>query len=119
MIPCLQDVITEEAELNQIFGTPSAVAIRKVTSALTPSYRRLIEASAGILDDDDVAQAVGALSLTIPREPFGSLLAAKLHDADLEVRLATITSLMDLRPRRIGDLTTIRWRASASKIRAP
>jgi HEAT repeat protein len=45
--------------------------------------------------------AVEALSLTIPREPFGSLLAAKLQDADLEVRLATITSLMDLRPRNL------------------
>jgi Carboxypeptidase regulatory-like domain len=45
---------------------------------------------------DSRKQAVQALDLASPREPYLSQLEAMLDDKDVEVRLATITSLVDL-----------------------
>ena len=49
---------------------------------------------------DTRKQAVQALGLVSAREPYLSELEAMLGDKDVEVRLATITSLVDLRNRR-------------------
>lgn len=49
---------------------------------------------------DTRKQAVLALSLAASREPFQSELEAMLQDKDVEVRLATISSLVDLRSKR-------------------
>ena len=49
---------------------------------------------------DTRRQAVQALSLVGPREPYLSQLDASLDDKDLEVRLATIASLTDLNNKR-------------------
>ncbi|MFT4180388.1 MAG: pyridoxamine 5'-phosphate oxidase family protein [Rhizobium sp.] len=38
-------IITSVEELNELYGVPGEAAIAKVTSALTPLYRRMIEAS--------------------------------------------------------------------------
>ena len=46
--------------------------------------------------------AVQALGLLPPVEPYLSQLEAMLQDKDVPVRLATITSLMDLRNPRTG-----------------
>jgi len=49
---------------------------------------------------DNRKHAVQALGLVSPREPYLSQLEAMLDDKDVEVRLATITSLMDLKNER-------------------
>jgi len=54
---------------------------------------------------DTRKHAVQALGLVSPREPYLSLLETMLDDKDVEVRLATITSLVDLRnPRTVPTL---------------
>ncbi len=54
---------------------------------------------------DSRKQAVEALGLVSPREPYLSQLEAMLDDKDVEVRLATITSLLDLKnPRTVPAL---------------
>jgi HEAT repeat protein len=67
----------------------------------------LHDRAAGILNDslndgnpDTRTQAVQALSLAGSREPYLSLVEAMLGDKDVEVRLATIASLVDLRNSR-------------------
>jgi HEAT repeat protein len=61
----------------------------------------------GLLDDslkdknpDTRKQAVQALGLVSPQEPYISQLEAMLDDKDVQVRLAAITSLVDLRNAR-------------------
>ncbi len=49
---------------------------------------------------DTRKHAVQALGLVSPREPYLSQLEAMLDDKDVEVRLATITSLVDLKSSR-------------------
>src|SRR5579864_4984478 len=49
---------------------------------------------------DTRKHAVQALSLIGPREPYLSQLEVMLDDKDVEVRLATIASLLDLRSPR-------------------
>ncbi len=49
---------------------------------------------------DTRKQAVEALGLVSVREPYLSQLEAMLNDKDLDVKLATITSLVDLKSRR-------------------
>ncbi|HTS77823.1 MAG TPA: HEAT repeat domain-containing protein [Bryobacteraceae bacterium] len=49
---------------------------------------------------DTRKQAVQALGLIGPREPYLSWLQGMLDDKDVEVKLATITSLLDLKNRR-------------------
>jgi PPOX class probable FMN-dependent enzyme len=45
MLREIPDVISSEAELLPLFGTPAATSIRKEVPALTPSYRKMIQAS--------------------------------------------------------------------------
>src|SRR5579872_6757156 len=60
----------------------------------------LLEDSLKDKNPDNRKHAVQALGLVSPREPYLSQLEAMLDDKDVEVRLATITSLMDLKNDR-------------------
>jgi HEAT repeat protein len=71
-----------------------------VTPSLQEQARGFIEDSLKDKNPDNRKHAVQALGLVSPREPFLSLLEAMLDDKDVEVRLATITSLMDLKNER-------------------
>jgi HEAT repeat protein len=62
--------------------------------------RDIIERALKDKNPDTRKQAVIALSLGGPREPFLSELEAMLSDKDVEVRLAAISSLADLKNRR-------------------
>jgi len=64
--------------------------------------RNLLEDSLKDGNPDTRRHAVQALGLVSPREPYLSRLEAMLDDKDVEVRLATITSLVDLKnPRTV------------------
>ncbi len=72
--------------------------------SVTPSNQ---DRARGLLDDslkdknpDTRKHAVQALGLVSPREPYLSQLEAMLDDKDVEVRLATIASLVDLKSSR-------------------
>ena len=82
-----------------VFGqTPKPVS---APIAVMPSdqdrARGLLEDSLKDKNPDTRKHAVQSLGLVSPREPYLSELEAMLDDKDVEVRLATITSLMDLR----------------------
>jgi HEAT repeat protein len=62
--------------------------------------RSFLEDSLKDKNPDTRKHAVQALGLVSPREPYLSELEAMLDDKDVEVRLATITSLVDLKNRR-------------------
>jgi HEAT repeat protein len=62
--------------------------------------RRLLDNELKDKNPDSRKQAVQALGLVSPSEPYLSQLEAMLDDKDVEVRLATITSLVDLRNQR-------------------
>jgi len=62
--------------------------------------RDLLEASLKDKNPDTRKHAVQSLGLVSPREPYLSQLEAMLDDKDVEVRLATITSLVDLKSSR-------------------
>jgi HEAT repeat protein len=62
--------------------------------------RDYLDASLKDKNPDTRKHAVQALGLVSPREPYLSRLEAMLDDKDVEVRLATITSLVDLRSSR-------------------
>src|SRR5579864_1944861 len=69
--------------------------------ASTPDRARSIIAdSLKDSNPDTRKHAVQALSLISPREPYLSQLEAMLDDKDVEVRLATIASLLDLKSTR-------------------
>jgi len=86
------------------------VVLGQTSRALSPSVpvmpseqdraRGLIEDSLKDKNPDTRKHAVQALGLVSPREPYLSELEAMLDDKDVEVRLATITSLMDLKNER-------------------
>ena len=86
------------------------VVLGQTSPALSPSVavmpseqdraRGLIEDSLKDKNPDTRKHAVQALGLVSPREPYLSELEAMLDDKDVEVRLATITSLMDLKNER-------------------
>ena len=85
-----------------VFGQTTQPASLPVT--VTPSQQ---ERARGFIDDslkdknpDNRKHAVQALGLVSPVEPYLSQLEAMLDDKDVEVRLATITSLMDLKNER-------------------
>jgi HEAT repeat protein len=85
-----------------IFGQSAAAPSAPV--AVVPSdqdrARGLLEDSLKDKNPDTRKHAVQSLGLVSPREPYLSQLAAMLDDNDVEVRLATITSLMDLKSER-------------------
>jgi HEAT repeat protein len=62
--------------------------------------RSLLEDSLKDKNPDTRKHAVQALGLVSVREPYLSELEAMLNDKDVEVRLATITSLVDLKNER-------------------
>jgi HEAT repeat protein len=62
--------------------------------------RTLLEDSLKDKNPDARKQAVQALGLVGPREPYLSELTSMLDDKDIEVRLATITSLVDLKDKK-------------------
>jgi len=62
--------------------------------------RGFLEESLKDKNPDTRKHAVQALGLLTAREPYLTELEAMLNDKDVEVRLATITSLVDLRSRR-------------------
>jgi HEAT repeat protein len=62
--------------------------------------RGFLEESLKDKNPDTRKQAVQALGLLRAREPYLSELEAMLDDKDVEVRLATITSLVDLKNQR-------------------
>jgi HEAT repeats len=73
----------------------------------TPTERAYGYLNAGLQDrnPDTRKQAVQALGLIGPREPYITQLEGMLDDKDVEVKLATITSLLDLKnPRTVGAL---------------
>lgn len=74
------------------------------TGAAQPSIqnhaRAILEESLKDKNPDMRKQAVQALGLVGPREPYLSELEGMLEDKDVEVRLATITSLVDLKNKR-------------------
>jgi HEAT repeat protein len=81
-------------------------------SAQTPSLPALHDRAAGLLNvaltdknPDTRKQAVQALSLAATSEPYLSQVEGMLADKDVEVRLATVTSIVDLKNKRtIGAL---------------
>src|SRR5579864_482320 len=62
--------------------------------------RSFLEESLKDKNPDTRKHAVQALGLVSPREPYISELESMLDDKDVEVKLATITSLVDLKNRR-------------------
>jgi HEAT repeat protein len=62
--------------------------------------RSLLDSSLKDKNPDTRKHAVQALGLVSPQEPFLSQLEAMLDDKDVEVRLAVITSLVDLKNKR-------------------
>ena len=62
--------------------------------------RSLLDNSLKDKNPDTRKHAVQALGLVSPSEPYLSQLEAMLEDKDVEVRLATITSLVDLKNKR-------------------
>jgi HEAT repeat protein len=73
----------------------------------TPTERAYSYLSAGLSDrnPDTRKQAVQALGLIGPREPYITQLETMLDDKDVEVKLATVTSLLDLKnPRTVPAL---------------
>lgn len=73
----------------------------------TPRERSISDLNAGLQDrnPDTRKQAVQALGLIGPREPYITQLEGMLDDKDVEVKLATITSLLDLKnPRTVSAL---------------
>jgi HEAT repeat protein len=69
--------------------------------------RTLLADSLKDKNPDTRKHAVQSLGLVSPTEPYLSQLEAMLADKDVEVRLATITSLVDLRtPRTVATLLT-------------
>jgi HEAT repeat protein len=92
-------LVTPFLSLCIVFGqTPKPVS---APIAVMPSdqdrARGLLEDSLKDKNPDTRKHAVQSLGLVSPREPYLSELEAMLDDKDVEVRLATITSLMDLR----------------------
>src|SRR5579864_2908244 len=71
-----------------------------VTASNQDRARSFLEDSLKDKNPDSRKQAVQALGLVSAREPYLSELEAMLDDKDVEVRLATITSLVDLKSRR-------------------
>src|ERR1051326_7842811 len=86
------------------FGqTPASLsppAAAKVTPSAQDRARSLLDSSLKDKNPETRKHAVQSLGLVSPNEPYLSQLEAMLDDKDVEVRLAAITSLVDLRNQR-------------------
>src|ERR1700676_2749012 len=80
--------------------TPPPVAAPNVPVSNQDRARSLLEDSLKDKNPDSRKHAVQALGLVSAREPYLSELEAMLDDKDVEVRLAAITSLVDLKSER-------------------
>jgi len=78
----------------------SAVVFAQPPSSTAAAARDSLDAALHDKNPDTRKQAVLALSLAASREPFLSRLESMLGDKDVEVRIATVASLADLRSRR-------------------
>ena len=88
------------------FGQTLLVSLPAPTSSATESQARgILEDSLKDKNPDSRMHAVQSLGLVSPREPYITMLEGMLDDKDVEVKLATIASLMDLRsPRTVATL---------------
>src|ERR1700694_1971612 len=91
---CVLPILFLSTGFGQILDSSSPVLDRQEQA------RGILEDSLKDRNPDSRKQAVQALSLLDPQEPYLTELEAMLDDKDVEVRLATITSLMDLRNKR-------------------
>jgi HEAT repeat protein len=82
------------------FGQTRGTSTASSTLATQDRARELLDASLKDKNPDTRKHAVQSLGLVSPREPYLSQLEAMLDDKDVEVRLATITSLVDLKNPR-------------------
>ena len=78
--------------------TPESLSIQE-------RARVLLDHSLKDKNPDTRAHAVQALGLVSPSEPYLSQLEAMLQDKDVPVRLAAITSLVDLKNQAYGPST--------------
>jgi HEAT repeat protein len=81
-------------------GISFGQAAESVTASNQDRARGLLEDSLKDKNPDSREQAVQALGLVSAREPYLSELETMLDDKDVGVRLAAITSLVDLRSER-------------------
>ena len=78
----------------------AAAAVCQTPSATEDQSRAILDKALKERNPDTRKQAVIALSLIGPRDPFLVQLESMLDDKDVEVRLATIASLVDLKNSR-------------------
>jgi len=95
-------LVTPLVSLCIVFGqTPKPVSAPvAVMQSDQERARGLLDESLKDKNPDTRKHAVQSLGLVSPEEPYLSQLEAMLDDKDVEVRLATITSLMDLKNER-------------------
>jgi HEAT repeat protein len=94
---CLMFSLAAWGQNNPVSAKPEAVG-----PAADPLEMRAGKLLAEAVEDknpDVRKQAAQSLSLVTTREPYISMLKAMLHDKDVEVRIATVTSLGDLRDK--------------------
>jgi HEAT repeat protein len=80
-----------------LFG---ALALAQPPPSTAASARETVDKALRDRNPETRKQAVLALSLAGPYEPFLSLLESMLDDKDVEVRLAAVASLVDLKNKR-------------------
>jgi HEAT repeat protein len=78
----------------------AAIAPAQTPSSTEEKSRAILDKALKEKNPDTRKQAVIALSLIGPRDPFAAQLESMLDDKDVEVRLATIASLVDLKNAR-------------------
>ena len=83
-----------------LLGSGFGQTPESVTASNQDRARSFLEDSLKDKNPDTRKHAVQALGLVSAREPYLSELEAMLDDKDVEVRLATITSLVDLKSSR-------------------
>jgi HEAT repeat protein len=83
-----------------LLGPGFGQAAESVSAANKDRARGYLESSLKDKNPDTRKHAVQALGLVSAREPYLAELEAMLDDKDVEVRLATITSLVDLKSGR-------------------
>jgi HEAT repeat protein len=80
----------------------AAVATCQTSSSKEEQSREILDKALKDKNPDTRKQAVIALSLIGPRDPFLMQLESMLDDKDVDVRLATIASLVDLKQAGTG-----------------
>ncbi len=78
----------------------AAIGIGQPAQTIDRQATTLLDQALGDKNPETRKQAVIALSLATAREPFLSRLEAMLNDKDVQVRLAAIASLEDLKSKR-------------------